>query len=127
MDNLMNGEKVDTYGNRVIKHYKIQNEVNLELLSLVQKLCPKSWVIQVLPNWNEKKLKAFLVTVTNGDDNVTAVHENLGAALALLIHYLLDGSVFPLTRGDGKHLFPGDIGWSREKIDSTNDDAAGRG
>src|SRR4030067_1157880 len=97
--------ETNDYGKRLVKHYKIQNEIVLELLALVQKLCPKSWVIQILPTWNEKREKAFLVTVTNGDDNVTAENNNLGAALALLIHYLLNGSIFPLTGGEGEHFF----------------------
>jgi hypothetical protein len=110
----------DEYTARVIEHYKIQGEITLELLQIARRLCPGDWVLQVLPTLakgkEDKRVLAYEVTVTNGDDNVTACNENLGAAIAQLIYYMLNGSVFPLTGNGGYHYFPGDRGWIR-KID----------
>ena len=106
------------YSQQVIEHFKIQNEVALDLLGIAQRLCPGTWVLQVMMNFDYVKdknpKKVYLVCVTNGDDNVTTTNENLGAALAQLIYYLLNGSVFPLTGRGGMYLFPGDDGWIRE-------------
>lgn len=110
------------YRNRVIKHYEIQGEIALELLSVAQRLCPGTWVLQILPTLSPGEEKdhvlAYCVTVTNGDDNVTATNKNLGAAIAQLVFYLLNGSVFPLTGDGGYHYFPGDKGWIRQLSES---------
>ena len=110
----------DKYAERVLKHYKIQTEVLFELMKIAQRLCPDGeWVFQLLSHseWSrEEKIeqKKFMAVVTNGDDNVTAICANPGAAVALLVHYLLDGSVFPLTGNGGVKTFPGDNGWIKE-------------
>ena len=62
----------------------------------------------------------FQVSVSNGDDNVTTSNKNLGAAIAQLIYYLLNGSVFPLTGGGGKYVHPMDCGWVKKETNETN-------
>jgi len=103
------------YGNRVIKHFKVQNGILWQLLKIAQELCPDGeWVFQFMayPDFIDGKVKnKFMAVCTNGDDNVTAMAENPGAAVALLIHYLLDGSVFPLTGEGGRKFYPADRGW----------------
>lgn len=112
----------DEYGKLVIAHYKIQNDALWELMSMAQRLCPGGeWVFQMFaradynPETPKTPRKRFMATVTNGDDNVTAIGSTPGAAVALLIHYLLDGSVFPLTGNGGRKIFPADNGWTRDK------------
>lgn len=109
------------YGKRIIEHYKIQNDILWDLMLIAQRLCPGGeWVIQLFAhqeyNAKDKRLiKKFMATCTNGDDNVTAVCSNPAAAVSLLIHYLLDGALFPLSGGNGgRKTYPGDNGW---KID----------
>lgn len=108
---------MDDYGKKVLEHYKIQNSVLFDLMLVAQRLCPDGeWVFQMFARFvivNEKPVKKFHAVVTNGDDNVTAISENPAAAVALLIHYLLDGSVFPLTGNGGVKFFPADQGWIR--------------
>jgi hypothetical protein len=104
----------DDYAKRVIKHFQIQSDVNLELLGIVQLLCPGTWVlevrqnIQIVGNGHEK---VYCVSVSNGDGNVTTSNKNLGAALAQLIYYLLNGSVYPLTGNMGAYIHPIDLGY----------------
>lgn len=102
------------YASRVLKHYEIQNAVALELIQIAQLLCPGTWVLEVRAGLNVENNKpecVFHVSVGNGDDNVTASNKNLGAALAQLIYYLLNGSVFPLTGGGGVYVHPEDLGY----------------
>lgn len=102
------------YGKRVLKHYEVQSGTALKLLEIAQGLCPGTWVLQILANLdqaNGKHVLVYQVSVTNGDDNVTASNQNLGAALAQLIYYLLNGSVFPLTGDGGVYYHPADRGW----------------
>lgn len=112
------------YGKRVIKHYKVQNDVLWNLMLIAQELCPDGeWVFQMFahPDYNPETQKVkhkFMAVVTNGDDNVTAVGDNPGAAVALLVHYLLSGSVFPLTGEGGRKFYPADRGWVRTKQDN---------
>ena len=92
----------DDYGKRLLNHYKIQDDVLWDLMLIAQRLCPGGeWVFQMFAHQEydpeSKRLKKkFMATCTNGDDNVTAVCDTPGAAVALLVHYLLSGSVFPL-------------------------------
>jgi len=115
---MMDDEK--DYGKRVLKTYKIQNDVLWELMIIAERLCPNGeWVFQMFayPDYNtetRETSKKFHAVVTNGDDNVTAVGDNPGAAVALLIHYLLSGYVFPLTGEGGRKFFPADVGWIRD-------------
>jgi hypothetical protein len=105
---------MDEYTKQVIKHFEIQNDVNLELLSILQVLCPGSWIMEVRQNIqviNNMPVKIYQVCVTNGDDNVTATNKILGAALAQCIYYLLNGSVFPLTGNMGVYVHPTDLGY----------------
>jgi len=105
---------VDKYTEQVIKHFQVQNDVNLELLSLAQLLCPGTWVLEVRQNIvviKQMPEKVYHVSVSNGDDNVTTMNKNLGAALAQLIYYLLNGSVFPLTGNMGVYVHPIDAGY----------------
>ena len=118
----------DDYGKRVIKHYKIQDDVLFDLMMIAQRLCPSGeWVFQMFaePEYDPANpkipKKLFMAVVTNGDDNVTAVCKTPGAAVALLIHYLLDGSVFPLTGNGGRKYHPADTGWTRV-IETKNTD-----
>ena len=105
----------DDYGNRVLKHYKIQQDVLFDLMMIAQMLCPGGeWVFQMFayPEQKDRKIiKSYMAVVTNGDDNVTAVCSNPGAAVAKLIFHLLDGSVFPLTGDGGRKFYPADRGW----------------
>lgn len=104
---------------RTIKHNQAVEKSIWELMIIAQRLCPGGeWVLQIFAyperNIDGKEMRKYMATVTNGDDNVTAVATTLGAALALLIHYLLDGSVYPLASGNGgRKTFPGDTGWVR--------------
>ena len=113
-------DNTEDYSKRVLAHYQIQKDVLFELMMIAQRLCPGGeWVFQMFasPEYRpEEKLinKKFEAVVTNGDDNVTALADNPGAAVALLIHYLLNGSVFPLTGNNGKKFFPADTGWTRK-------------
>lgn len=113
----------DDYGKRVIAHYKIQADVLWDLMSIAQRLCPSGeWVFQMFAQQEFKDgrlVKKFMATCTNGDDNVTAVCSTPGAAVALLIHYLLDGAVFPLTGNGGIKYFPGDTGWIMKEEDDS--------
>jgi hypothetical protein len=114
---------MDEYTAQVIKHFEIQNSVNLELLGIVQLLCPGTWVlevrqnIQIVGNGHEK---VYCVSVSNGDDNVTTSNKNLGAALAHLIYYLLNGSVYPLTGNMGVYVHPIDLGYVLKKEGQEN-------
>jgi len=106
----------EEYSERVLKHYKIQNDILFDLMMIAQRLCPGGeWVFQLFasPEMNEsgKLKKSFLAAITNGDDNVTAICENPGAAVAKLISYMLEGSVFPLTGNGGRKFYPGDMDW----------------
>ena len=109
----------DEYSKRVLNHYKIQTDVLWDLMLIAQRLCPGGeWVFQMFAHHeynpeNSRLIKKFMATVTNGDDNVTALSENPGASVALLIHYLLSGSVFPLTGEGGRKFFPADMGWKK--------------
>ena len=117
----------DDYGKRVLAHYKVQADVLWDLMLIVQRLCPSGeWVFQMFAQQefkDGKLVKKFMATCTNGDDNVTAINANPGAAVALLAHYLLDGAVFPLTGNGGIKYFPGDTGWimGKEDQDETED------
>jgi hypothetical protein len=44
----------------------------------------------------------YHVVAHNGDDNVTGRGNTLGAAAAQCIHYMLNGSVYPLTGNGGR-------------------------
>lgn len=102
------------YASRVLKHYEVQNKVALELLQIAQLLCPGTWVLEVRAgvDFDSKKHETvFHVSVSNGDDNVSTTNKNLGAAIAQLIYYLLNGSVFPLTGNMGQYIHPIDAGY----------------
>lgn len=107
----------DDYGKRVLNHYKIQDDVLWDLMLIAQRLCPSGeWVFQMFAHQefdpeSKQLIKKFMAVCTNGDDNVTAVCDTPGAAVALLVHYLLSGSVFPLTGNGGRKFFPADTGW----------------
>jgi len=112
----------DNYSKRVLKHYKIQNEVLYDLMIIAQRLCPDGeWVFQMFAypdrQDNGEIKKSFMAVVTNGDDNVTAITDNPGASVAKLIFHLLSGSVFPLTGEGGRKFYPADRGWIR-KLDN---------
>jgi len=109
---------MDKYTENMIEHYKIQSEINVELLMILQRLCPGTWVMQIMANIemvNNRPQQVYLVTVTNGDDNVTATNKNLGAAISQVIYYLLNGSVFPLTGNMGMYIHPEDAGYKKSE------------
>lgn len=117
------------YGDRVLKHYKIQNEVLWDLMTIAQRLCPSGeWVFQMFatPEYNEKSPmkfdKKFIACVTNGDDNVTAICKSPGGAVAKLIYHLLEGSVFPLTGNGGRKFYPADMGWTKLPEQNSDDE-----
>ena len=119
------------YGKRVLKHYKIQEDVLWDLMLIVQSLCPGGeWVFQVFAHQEfdettSRVKKKFMAICTNGDDNVTAIGNTPGAAVALLAHYLLDGYVFPLTGNGGRKTFPGDTGWTFTGTDESGGQTGG--
>ena len=98
----------DDYQKRVIDTYRAQTEKFWELLQIACYLAPGTWPIQILPyaEGPDKHDRRFMAVVSNGDDNVTAVAKTPGGAVALLIHYLLEGSVFPLTGEGGHYIVP---------------------
>lgn len=108
------------YGNRVVKHYKIQSKMLWTLISAVQELCPDGeWVFQLLTTTekrNERLVNLFSATITNGDDNVTCVDESPAGAVAGLLYHMLkgQGNPFPLTGNGGTKRYPADNGWIRE-------------
>lgn len=108
------------YDARVVNHYKVQNEVTLDLLRTLQLICPGTWVLQIQSGLIFEEgcpRKVFNVSVSNGDDNVTATNKNLGAAIAQVIYYLLNGSVFPLTGNGGQYVHPLDMGYVLKEKD----------
>ena len=113
-------EMSDDYGKRLLNHYRVQNDVLWQLMMVAQKLCPSGeWVFQIFAHQrtptdnNPLSGRQFEATFTNGDDNITVLADNPGAAVAKLIYHALDGSVFPLTGNGGRKFFPGDTGWIR--------------
>jgi len=105
-----NSEMVDEYRERIGKHHRAVAKSEHELFQMAQRLCPGDWVFHVIASTEYQGMDdsgariddpVYYAIVTNGDDNVTAEGKNVAAAVALLVHYLLDGSVFPLTGDNG--------------------------
>lgn len=102
----------DEYAKRCRAHRKAVKEVEHELMRIAQRLCPGGhWMLQVDArmeylgkNDEGKRIEKpiYQVQAHNGDDNVTGRGNTLGSAAALLIHYLLDGAVYPLTGNAGR-------------------------
>jgi hypothetical protein len=120
---------LDEYQKRIHKHNDAVREVEHELMRIAQRLCPGGhWMLQVEARWeyigkdgDGKRIEkpVYQVFAHNGDDSVTAQGKTLGAAAALLIHYFLNGSVYPLTGNGGR--FSRDV-WEKDIIDA--EDAA---
>jgi hypothetical protein len=91
----------DDYGKRVRETHKLQTDMLWDLLLMAQKICPGTWVLQILVDLDEHQQHIFRAVVTNGDDNITTQGKTPGSAIAKLIHHLLDGAVFPLTGNMG--------------------------
>lgn len=103
---------LDEYQNRVLGHYHAIEQSAWELLVVAQRLCPGDWVLQIMSSFDgHDQKRIFLAVVSNGDDNVTGTGKTIESALASLINYLLQGSVFPLGGGGGQYVHPADRGW----------------
>ena len=102
------------YGARLLKHADVVEKSTWDLLIVARRLSPGSWVLEISPNFDDKKKRVYCASVSNGDDNVTGTGETIAAALADLINYLLRGSVFPLGGNGGQYFHPSDCGWVKD-------------
>jgi hypothetical protein len=108
---------MDKYTEQVINTYKATGEIAWDLLLIAKRLCPGDWVLQVEPGIDHEnnKQRVFHAMVSNGDDNVTGTGKSISSALAQLITYLLNGSVFPLTGNGGQYIHPLDRGFVKKE------------
>jgi hypothetical protein len=102
---------IDEYQKRINAHHKAVARAEHELFQLAQLLCPGNWTFHIIASKEYLGMgdhgmriddPVYYAVVTNGDDNVTAKGKTVPAAVALLVHYLLNGSVFPLTGNGGR-------------------------
>lgn len=105
------------YEDRLLKHADVIEKCTWDLLIVAKRLCPGHWVLQIEPNFDDKKNRVYCASVSNGDDNVTGTGTTIAAALADLINYLLHGSVFPLGGNGGQYVHPADMGWVRQECE----------
>ena len=102
---------IDEYRASLFKHADVVEKATWDLLVVAKRLSPGYWVLEISPNFDDKKNRIYCASVSNGDDNVTGTGSTIAAALADLINYLLHGSVFPLGGNGGQYCHPSDIGW----------------
>lgn len=113
-------DKVKSEINRYDVHRNLVDKATFELVQMAERLCPGGeWVFQIFTHVEyvrdvKEPRRSWMAVYTNGDDNVTALGKNIGAAVALLVHYALDGALIPLGSGNGgRKIFPADNGWTK--------------
>lgn len=110
------------YNQRVLEHHRRIPIAEHKLIETLQLLCPGYWVLNITATKESGKMKngkfekfdyprpMWLVSVGNGDDNVTAIEGTIGEAAAMVIKYLLGGAVFPLGGEGGRYIAQQDRG-----------------